>query len=181
MLLLVVITGPVGGGKSAVALALADHFRESGRAAVIDLDLVYCMVRQVEGYGELDVWTTARRGAAALADTFFADGIDVVIVEGEFFTQAELDVFRNSLATPVEHRFVSLVVSFEQALRRVSGDPSRGASRDPEFLKRLHAQFVAALPFLRASSRIVEADRQTPGEIAACIAAKMLDMAPCKV
>jgi tRNA uridine 5-carbamoylmethylation protein Kti12 len=168
--MLVIITGPVGGGKSTVALALADRFRESGRAAaVIDLDLVYCMARQVEGYDELTVWTTARRGAAALADTFFADGIDVVIVEGEFFTQAELDVLCDSLATPVEHRFVSLVVSYEQALRRVSGDPSRGASRDPEFLKRLHSQFVGALPFLRASSLVVEADRQTPGELAAWI------------
>ena len=168
--MLVVITGPVGGGKSTVSLAVADRFRQSGRmAAVIDLDMVYCMARQAQGYDELSVWTTARHGAAALADAFFADGIDAVIVEGEFFTQAELDVLCDSLATPVELRFVSLVVSYEQALRRVLGDPSRGASRDPEFLKRLHAQFVAALPFLRAASRMVEADRQTPGELAACI------------
>jgi shikimate kinase len=177
--MLVVITGPVGGGKSTVALALADRFRESGRtAAVIDLDLVYCMARQVEGFAEPNAWTTARRGAAALADAFFAEGMEVVIVEGEFFNQGELDALRNNLATAVECRFVTLVVSFEQSLARVSGDSSRGASRDPQFLKRLHSQFVEALPFLRASSLLVEADRQTPREIAQLIRDTVLQNAP---
>jgi adenylylsulfate kinase-like enzyme len=86
--MLVVITGPVGGGKSTVALALADRFRESRRtAAVIDLDVVYCMARQGEGFDEANVWNTARHGAAALADAFFAEGMEAVIVEGEFFTR----------------------------------------------------------------------------------------------
>jgi len=168
--MLMVVTGPVGGGKSTVALVLADLFRESGRAAaVIDLDLVYCMARQVEGFGEANAWTTARRGAAALADAFFAEGMEVVIVEGEFFTQGELDALRSNFATTVEYRFVTLVVSLEEALGRVSGDLSRGMSRDPQFLKRLHSQFVAALPFLRASSLLVEADQQTPRELAELI------------
>ena len=165
--MLVVVTGPVGGGKSTVALVLADCFRESGRtAAVIDLDLVYCMARQVEGFDEATIWTTARRGAAALADAFFAEGMEVVIVEGEFFNQGELDAVLHNLVTPVERRFVTLVVSYEEALRRVSGDPSRGASRDPQFLKRLHSQFVEALPFLRAASLLVEAGQRTPREVA---------------
>ena len=85
---LVVVTGPVGGGKSTVALVLAQQFREMGRpSAVIDLDLVYCMVRQVEGFGEQNVWMTARRGASTLVDAFFSEGMEVVIVEGEFFTR----------------------------------------------------------------------------------------------
>ncbi len=177
--MLLVVTGPVGGGKSTVALVLADRVRQSGRtAAVIDLDLVYCMARQVEGFDEANIWTTARRGAAALADAFFSEGMQVVIVEGEFFDQGELDALRRNLATPVEHRFVTLVVSYEEALRRVSGDPSRGASRDPQFLKRLHSTFVEALPFLRAASLLVEADQDTPREMAELIRDAVLQDSP---
>lgn len=85
--MLVAVTGPVGGGKSTVALALADSFRDSRRrGAVVDLDLVYGMARQVDGYGEDNIWRAAQRGAAALADAFFTEGMKVVVVDGEFFT-----------------------------------------------------------------------------------------------
>lgn len=165
--MLVVVTGPVGGGKSTVALALADLFREAGRpTAVVDLDLVYCMARQGKSFAEAHTWTTARHGASALADAFYAEEMQVVIVEGEFFTQGELDALCNHLATPVEQHFITLAVSYEQALHRVSGDPSRGMSRDPQFLKHLHAQFIRALPFLRACSLVVDADELTPHKLA---------------
>jgi hypothetical protein len=168
--MLMIVTGPVGGGKSTTALALAERFRACGQtAAVIDLDIVYCMARQADGFGEMNIWATARHAAAALADAFFADGLHIVIVEGEFFTQDEFDALRGHLTTPVEHRFVTLMVSYEEALRRVAGDPSRGLSRDPHFLRRLHVQFVEALPFLRTSSLAIDADRRSPGELAEAI------------
>jgi len=164
---LVVITGPVGGGKSTVALALAEHLRRTGRtAAVIDLDLVYCMARQGDDYGEDYTWATARRGAAALADAFFADGLDAVVIEGEFFTPDEFATLREALATPAGWTFVTLEASYEQALVRVAGDPTRGMSRDADFLRRLHEQFQRALPYLRASSLVVDADSRTPDELA---------------
>lgn len=47
--LLIVVTGPVGGGKSTVAAAHRP-------TAVIDLDLVYLMARQGEDYGEAATW-----------------------------------------------------------------------------------------------------------------------------
>lgn len=168
--MLVILTGPVGGGKSTTALALAERFRVRRQTvAVIDLDVVYCMARQVDGFGEMNIWTTARRAAAALADAFFRDGLHIVIVEGEFFSQGELDTLCAHLATPVERHFVTLLVSLEQALYRVAGDPSRGLSRDPDFLGWLHAQFVQSLPFLRASSLVVDADQRPPRELAEVI------------
>jgi shikimate kinase len=164
--MLVILTGPVGGGKSTTALALAEQFRARRQtAAVIDLDVVYCMARQVDGFGEMNIWATARHAAAALADAFFRDGLHIVIVEGEFFSQDELDALCVHLTTPAERHFVTLEVSFEQALHRVAGDPSRGLSRDPDFLGWLHAQFVQALPFLRASSLVVDADQRSPHEL----------------
>jgi shikimate kinase len=162
----VILTGPVGGGKSTTALALAERFRTRRQTvAVIDLDVVYCMARQVDGFGEMNIWTTARHAAAALADAFFRDGFDIVIVEGEFFSQDELDALYTRLTTPAERHFVTLAVSLEQALHRVAGDASRGLSRNPDFLGWLHAQFVQSLPFLRASSRVVDDDQRSPHEL----------------
>ncbi len=170
---LFVLTGPVGGGKSTTALALAKRLRGCGQsAAVIDLDLVYCMARQSDGYAEQEVWARARRGAAALSDRFFCEGIQVVIVEGEFFCQAELDALWGALATPAELRFVTLDVSYEQALARVSGDPTRGLSRDPAFLRRLHDSYLAALPFLREVGPVIAADLGSLEQLAESILAQ---------
>jgi len=87
--LLIVITGPVGGGKSSTAVALASELRRSqAEVAVIDLDLVYGFVRQT-GFGDEVAWNRARVGAAALTNAMFSSGMSVVIVEGEFFTPQE--------------------------------------------------------------------------------------------
>ncbi len=171
------LTGPVGSGKSTAALALADHLRAAGRStAVIDLDLVYCMTRQRGGFGEADVWRTARRGAAALVDAFFACGLEVVVVEGGFFESTECNALRDYLVTRADAKFVTLNVSYEEALQRVQSDPdpTRVVSRNPDVLQRLHTEFVRALPWLRSSSSVIEADRMTPQEIARSIAEKVL-------
>ena len=47
------------------------------------------------------------------------------------------------------------------------GDSSRGASRDPKFLKWLHDNFVKALPYLESASVVLRADDRTPEELAA--------------
>ena len=126
--LLVVLTGPVGGGKSAVALALATRLRASGHpTAVIDLDLVYCMARQRDGFADEETWRTARRGAAVLADEFFDSGAKVVVVEGGFFTQEECDGLCDHIASGRRLRLVTLNVSFERALHRAQSDPNMGS------------------------------------------------------
>ena len=166
--LLVVLTGAVGAGKSTTAFALASHLRGLGRtAAVVDLDEVYCMVRQHEGFDESAGWAAARRGAAALADSFFASGLKVVVVEGDFYAPDDWRQLRDNLGSKVEEKFFTLVVSYKGALRRVRGDSKRQASRDPKFLKRLHEDFVRALPYLESASVLVPADDQTPEELAA--------------
>src|SRR5690348_2099028 len=98
---LIVITGPVGAGKSTTSLALAQALRRPDVAvAVIDLDQMYGFVRQQPGYGEQTAWMRAREGAAALAGWWFASGMAVVIVDGEFFNAEELDALLAPLQSP---------------------------------------------------------------------------------
>lgn len=65
-------------------------------------------------------------------------------------------------------KFVTLEVSFEETLRRVTVDPSvdRVATRNPEVLRWHHDQFTNALPFLRATSATFDANNVSPDELA---------------
>src|SRR5438552_13281037 len=99
--LLVVLNGPIGSGKTTVSVAVAGLIERSGhRAASIDLDEVWAMVdHQRPRRGEVPEWSLARRGVAALADTFFADGVDVVVVDGPFYEAVERAQLLDGLRT----------------------------------------------------------------------------------
>ena len=177
--LLVVVTGPVGGGKSTLGQALADHLRRESAAkvAVIDLDVVYCMLRQKAGFGEAELWPLARRACRALADCCFEDEFQDVVLEGEYFSQQDFDALRSSELD--SHPMVAFVVnvSYAEALRRVGLDPSRGASKDPVFLSRLHQDFVDALPFLRRTATVLDAEYADPNSLAAEVASLLAAIA----
>ena len=168
--ILTVVTGPVGGGKSTVSHVLAGVLREAGyKTAVIDLDLIYNMSVQNRDKWEPDNLFTARHGVAALADVFFGDGVEIVIVDGEFFNRKELDNLYNNVTTEVDYKFVTLNVSYEEVSARVAADFSRTASRNPQILRRLYTMFEEAQPFLKDSSLFVDADKRTPRNIAEVI------------
>lgn len=171
---LIVITGPVGAGKSTTSLALAQALRRPDvTVAVIDLDQMYGFVRQQAGYGEQAAWMRARQGAAALADCWFATGLTVVIVDGEFFNAAELDALLTSIQSPVVTAFFTLRLTYASALARVQGDPTRGASKNPVFLQQLHTQFAAALPFLEEKSMVLNTDALTLAQVVAQLVATL--------
>jgi shikimate kinase len=169
---LIVLTGPVGGGKSTTALAVAELLRARGvGAASIDLDQIYCMARQREGFGDEEIWNIARRGAAALSDVFFATVADAVIVEGGFHDATEIEGLADNVTTEVRVDVIALQVSFDRTLERVVADtdPGRVASRNPAMLKPLHDQFVAALPYLKANGTVLETDRESVHGVASQI------------
>ena len=167
----VVITGPIASGKSTVAREVARELTGRGvRTAVIDLDLVYDMLADGGSKSDEATWALARHGAAALTNTFLDEGVAVVIAEGSFNTQADRTTYARHLEPPSDPLYVSLRVSYEEALRRAQGDPSRGVSRDPNFLGpyfAARADLFAAGP---STDLVIDTERATATEAAKSIA-----------
>jgi shikimate kinase len=174
---LILLTGPVGGGKTTTSLALGEQLRANGRkTAVIDLDVLYPMAQQTEPrYADIGTWKTVRRAAAALAESFFASGMDVVIVEGGFFDEDECMWLREHLTTEATVTLVTLNVSWEETLRRVEADTSadRVATRNPDVLRWHHDRFVEALPFLRGRGTVLDGEHDTAQGVANSIVAAL--------
>jgi hypothetical protein len=112
-------------------------------------------------------WQSPFNGAAAagLSNAFFDSGVSVVIVEGEFLTAAELDALLAPIPARVRRDIFTLNVSYAQAWTRVQGDPSRGISKNPVFLKSMIFKFELALPFLARASNMIDADAPTLDDV----------------
>jgi shikimate kinase len=174
---LVVITGPVGAGKSTTSQALARALQRHGiSTAVIDLDEVYCMARQQADFNDREMWTTARRAAAVLTESFFASGLNTVIVEGGFLSVLEYSELRQHVTSEVNKLFFTVLTSASTALHRAQTDPNPGrvVSRLPEVQTNLYAEFSESLPFLREASVIIEADSRPPELLAEIMVQKIL-------
>lgn len=138
-----VISGPIASGKSTLARAVAERLADGGStASVIDLDLLHAMLVRTP---PKRAWSAARRAAASVTDAFVAEGIDVVVTEGEFITPSERAEYVDYLSPSVHVTFVTLWVSYPEALRRATADRTRGLSRDPAFLSSHYENTASAL------------------------------------
>jgi shikimate kinase len=145
---LVVITGPIGSGKSTVAAGLAAHVQAGGRsAAVVDLDDVVGMVRAPRDRFERS-WQQARKVHGELVAAWLRTGLDIVIAHGPFYTDEETGALLGPVQSTISPRHVMLLCSYEAALTRVTPDAERGVSRDPQFLRSAHERFQQLLPHI---------------------------------
>jgi shikimate kinase len=177
---LVVITGPVGGGKSTTAVALGRCLRRRGQTtAVVDLDDMYLMGKQKNDdrwWTESETWSAARRACGALAESFFASCYDVVVVEGgDFETSEQWKELRTCIQPNVDIESFTLVVSWEETFRRAKGDPNRHPATSAVY-KKMHDNFISKLPFLRDVSECIDADNLKPEQIATHIAERVLEV-----
>lgn len=87
---LVVLTGPIGAGKSALAAAAGTRLRDAGlSAAVAGLDEV---VESLRAPAECwrQSWRQARRAHAALIGGWLRSGVDVILADGSFYEPDEI-------------------------------------------------------------------------------------------
>jgi len=139
----VVISGPIASGKSALSRAVAARLEEVEEiaTAVIDLDLVYETLDPQRGAkDDAELWTEARRVAGRLTIALLAEH-RCVVAEGDFAGDQALDEFVSELPGTADLRLVLLDVDFQTALTRVAADPTRGLSKDETFLSRHYREF----------------------------------------
>jgi shikimate kinase len=144
--LVVVISGPIASGKSALSRAIAARLEEEHGAssAVIDLDLVYEMLEpRRDPKDDEQLWAEARRVAGRLTSVLLREGRSVVVEGGDLATKAALAEFTGGLPGGALLRLVLLDVDFDTALQRARNDATRGISKDAEFLSAHYAQFSA--------------------------------------
>jgi len=147
---LVVVTGPIASGKSSVTKMLAERLKEAGRTtAVIDLDDIVAMLHApVENVEQS--WGRARDVHGRLVGDWLSSGVDFVIVDGPIYSQNETAALMRCVATGIAARRVMLLSTYEIALTRVAGDPSRGVSKDRVVLRLLYDAFARELPNIEA-------------------------------
>jgi thymidylate kinase len=161
--LLVVIAGPIGAGKSTVADLLARQLAKAGMsAAVVDLDEVAFMQREIDLHR---LWRRGAIAARALVQGWFDAETDAVVAHGPFFESGGYEVLLAG-HHEVTVRQVLLRVSYETALRRVSGDSGRDLSRDPAFLKATHDRFRELERTMPEPHFVFDTEARTAAEIA---------------
>ena len=167
----IVITGPIASGKSTVARELARELEFLDvRAEVIDLDLVHDQLTASASTSDNSTWMLARRETATVANAFLGKGIAVVIAEGSFNLPSDRAALAQHLRPSSDVVFVTLQVSFEEAFRRAEGDPTRGRSRDPQFLASHFASRHDVLAAVPATDIVIDTERTTATAAAETIA-----------
>jgi adenylylsulfate kinase-like enzyme len=169
--MVIVITGPIASGKSTVVRELARMLEHRGvRAAVTDLDLVYDMLVAQGSASDAATWTVARCEAATQANALAEDGVAVVIADGSYNRTNDRAALARQLHADGGPTYVTLRVSFEEALRRAQADPTRGVSRDPLVLGPYFAAIGKVLAKVPATDIVIVTERTTPTSAAAAIA-----------
>ena len=97
----------------------------------------------------------------------------MVIAEGSFNVSLDRADFVLGLDGDATALFVTLQVSFEEALRRAQGDPSRGRSRDPAFLGPYFKERRDVLAAVPSTDIVIDTERTTAAAAAARIRQRM--------
>jgi hypothetical protein len=138
--------------------------------AVIDLDLVHDRLTMDEPTSSEATWAQARHAAADLANAFLNEGVAVVVAEGSFNTPGDRGAFAQYLHPSVALLYVTLRVSFDEALRRAQSDPTRGKSRDPAFLGPHFAAVDQALATVPGTDLVIDTEQMAATSAAADVA-----------
>jgi hypothetical protein len=167
---LIVINGSIASGKTTVSRLLAAMLREHGRSvAVVELDRLYEMLAD-DPKSDAGVWISARRLSSALARQLCSDGFAFIVIDGAFWTAGDRRDLLSGLTSSTLVSWVTLTLSFAEALRRAQSEPSRGISKNPAFLAPHVAECLEALARLPATERVISTEDAGAAEIARVLA-----------
>jgi shikimate kinase len=173
---LVVITGPIASGKSVVSNALADRLYAAGfSVAVADLDDTVATMDASSEELEL-TWDRAREVHGDLVGQWLSSGVDVVIAHGPFYSASETHALLRQVPAGIAVRRVMLLANYEVALERVTGDSSRGLSKDPTFLRSTYERFLQLLPDIEVCEWTFNSTTSSVGDIVTTITEALLRM-----
>lgn len=128
-LALVIVAGPQASGKSAIAGALSEELRARGeRVALVALDQIAAMALPT-----LPSWDAAHHIFETTVALWARAGLTLVIAEGSGSAE-EVSRLRDEAPDGAVVVTVATTASFETALTRAQSDPTRGISREYEFL-----------------------------------------------
>ena len=161
----VLVTGPIAAGKSTVAARLTERLVAAGHSvACTDHDDVARLGHAPGGLTEAH-WDRAHETQGALVGALLRQPFDVVVAHGPVYTSAETAAVLAHVPAGTPVRRVLLTCALGSAAERVAGDPERGLSRDPVFLRRAHERFWALRPGIAADLVV---DTSTTGVDAVC-------------
>jgi hypothetical protein len=129
----ILISGPIASGKSTLARDVVARLSEGQPAGLVELDLLRSMIVAARR-PEAEVWAIVRRLAATLASALESEGITTVVIEGSLDRDGYAADLDPDVPSGGQSLMVVLRVSEASALARARRDPTRGLSRDPEFL-----------------------------------------------
>lgn len=140
---LVLIIGPIAGGKSTLAAAQADHLRQEGRqVALVGLDEIAAMALPT-----LPDWQDAHTIHASVVGQWLRTSLDVVVAEGPE-SREQVQLVLDQMPAQAQVLRVIVTIDYEIALARAQADPTRGISKQPEFLSRVHREWQAEWPLI---------------------------------
>lgn len=162
---LLVISGPIAAGKSTLAVEVTRRLRERGLSvALVDLDAIAEMALPT-----LPDWAWAHRIHAEAVGSWLRTDIDMVVNEGTS-TPGEIRQVLDHVPEGTAVFHVVRHAEYERALARAQADPSRGISKDPEFLRRAYDGFEAVAHLLPADLRL-DVESETPERLADAVLA----------
>lgn len=136
-LALVVVAGPQASGKSTLSRILSAELRQRGeRVALVELDQIAEMALPT-----LPSWEAAHRVFEATTGLWARTGLTCVIAEGSGSAD-EVSRLRSQAPPGAVVVTVATTTTFEIAFARAQADPSRGISREHDFLRRVYQHWA---------------------------------------
>ncbi|MDR6142403.1 shikimate kinase [Microbacterium foliorum] len=139
-LVVAIIVGPQASGKSTLATAVSAELRRRGeRVALVALDQIAEMALPT-----LPSWDTAHQIFETVVGHWARAELTCVIAEGSG-SKDEVERVRRQLPLETAAVTIATTATFDTAIERAQADPTRGVSKERDFLKRIYKQWDSEL------------------------------------